>query len=305
MSTVSATNGLTHTLFVELTLKADDPDELAEAGYDWLTLGMSAALSEEHWAGPQGPGASLTIGREDPVARWHGLAIPRDSTIVVDHWNEELQERSAGAVVLPWLWAELRRRPNETTLRIGTAALKVKSDQDLATFVKLTWEVEEPLFSPVSGSWAADGILRTLWHVASQYRPVFGHISYGNMGGRTELERNLPRMVGNSFLNTPRWQEFIRGYSWWTIVPGELLGQVGGVTGLRDSGAFCEVIQLPSGAVWLRATERFSDYDDAAVKAVWSALRGVIISGTPRPARVYPGDPPNRMTVFTDVDVSN
>jgi hypothetical protein len=301
---VYAPTGVTHSLFVELTLTADDPDELAAAGYDWLTLGLVSALSEEPWTGTPQAGGGLTGGGQDPAARWEGLAVPKNSTVVVDHRNEALDQRSAGAEVLPWLLAEMRRRPDQTRLRVGTAEFIVDFEQGLDAFVKLAWEVDEPLFSRPVGPSPADGILRTLWYAGTRYRPVFGHVSYGNMGGRTELERNLPRMVGNSYLNTPRWHEFLRGYSWWTIVPRELLGRVGGVTALRASGAFHEILELPRGAVWLRASERFADYDNAAVKAVWSALRGAVIPGTPRPGTVYPGDPPNRMTVFPEGDAT-
>lgn len=287
-----------HRVYVELTLTADDPGALIAAAEDWLTLGVATVQSGQTWTGPPGVGDGFEESQQDVAARWRGLAIPKGSTVAVDHWNERLQERAAGVRALPWLLAELQRRPLQTTVRVGTAALTVNFEQDQPEFVKLAWEVGEPLFSRPTGPASAGGALRTLWYVATRYRPVFGHVSYGNMGGRTELERNLPRMVGNSFLNTPRWKEFLRGYSWWMIIPRELLGSVGGITALRESGAFHEAIELPSGAVWLLATPRFADYDDTAVKAVWSAVRSAVIPGDAAPAKVYPGDPPNRMTVF-------
>jgi hypothetical protein len=300
---VSQAAGSANGLYVELTLTADDPDELVAAGFDWLTLGLVAALSDERWMGPDS-GDSLAADGRAVMARWNGLAIPEGSTFDVDHFSERLQERRADGTALTWLLTELRRRPVQTTLRVGTAALGVAFWRDMDGFVKLIWEVDERLFSSPAGPSAADGILRTLWYLASRYRPVFGHVSYGNNGPRTELERNLPRMVGNPFLTTPRWQEFLRGYSWWTIVPGELLERVGGIAGLRESGAFLEVLEIPGGGAWLRATERFADYDEGAVRAVWLALRDAVIPGTPKPETVYPDSPPNRLTVFEAADSS-
>jgi hypothetical protein len=226
---------------------------------------------------------------------WAGVALPEGSAVVVDRRGASLVRKPADSSVLPWLSAELRRQPAQTLLHMGSDTLTVDFDPDISAFVKLTWEVEEATFSKPG---VADAILCALWSVASTYQPVFGHLSYANMGGRTELERNLPRMQGNSYLNTPRWRGFLRGYSWWTVVPNELLPQFGGISALRESGGFHEILELPGGAVWLLATQRFADYDRAAVEAVWSALWPALIPGTPRPATVYPGDPPNRMTLF-------
>lgn len=257
---MNASIGAAHRLYVELTLTAEDPAELAAAGYDWLTFGLVEALSEEPWTGTPSAGEGRARQGRDPVARWQALDVPKGSALVVDQRDERLQERAATAAALPWLRAEVLRRPRKTTLRVGpSCALSVSFEQDRDDFVNLGWEVEEQLFSSPSGPLTADSALRTLWYAASRHHPVFGHVSYGNMGGRTELERNLPRMVGNPYLNIPRWREFLRGYSWWMVVPGELLGRVGGTAALRGSDAFHEVLELPGGEVWLRATARFVD----------------------------------------------
>lgn len=293
---MSAPTDASYRLYVELTLTSENPDVLSAAGYDWLTLGPVAALSQEPWTGSPGTEDGLRSARQDAGDPWAGIALPEGSAVVVDRRGASLDRRPADSSVLPWLSAELRRQPAQTLLHMGSDTLTVDFDPDLGALVKLTWEVEEAAFSKPG---VADAILRTLWSVAGAYQPVFGHLSYGNMGGRTELERNLPRMQGNSYLNAPRWREFLRGYSWWTVVPNELLPQLGGISALRESGGFHEVFELPGGAVWLLATRRFADYDRAAIEAVWSALRPALIPGTPRPAAVYPGDPPNRMTRFS------
>jgi hypothetical protein len=287
-------------LYTELTLTSDDPEELVSAGYDWLTLGLTTALASEPWLNiPQ----SISTGVQQLNQlnqRWDNMAIPCESVLVVDCWGEVSQKRPATAESLPWLLKQLSRRPMRVLLWIGSNMLNVDFEPDHDKFVKISWEVSEAKFSGSTVTPpAADAVMQTLWYMANAYLPVFGHVSYGNMGGRTELERNLPRPLANPYVNTPRWREFLRGYSWWNVVPNELLQLVGGASALRESGAFCEVLELSRGtATWLRATENFDTYRDKEVADVWLALRDIVIPGEPRPSAVYPGDPPNRMTVF-------
>ncbi|MBM2620354.1 hypothetical protein JIG36_33070 [Actinoplanes sp. LDG1-06] len=76
----------------------------------------------------------------------------------------------------------------------------------------------------------------------------------------------------------------LRGYAWLTVVPSSLVPQVGGAAGLRSSGAFWAVEELPGGAVLLRATEHFGDYRDAEAARVLDVLRPVLPSDTPASA---------------------
>ena len=71
-----------------------------------------------------------------------------------------------------------------------------------------------------------------------------------------------------------------RGYSWATLVPAELVGELGGIGALRASGAFHEVDELGYGAAWLQATAELGDYDEAAARRVFEVLAPVLIGGT-------------------------
>jgi hypothetical protein len=70
-----------------------------------------------------------------------------------------------------------------------------------------------------------------------------------------------------------------RGYSWATLVPPELVGELGGIGALRASGAFHEVDELGYGAAWLQATAELGDYDEAAARRVFDVLAPVLIGG--------------------------
>lgn len=59
------------------------------------------------------------------------------------------------------------------------------------------------------------------------------------------------------------------------------LGALGGEDGLRDSGAFVEVVRLRNGGFWLRATPTFEDYDMAAAEKVFRVLAPRLLPGQP------------------------
>lgn len=65
------------------------------------------------------------------------------------------------------------------------------------------------------------------------------------------------------------------------MVPKELVAAVGGAAGLRASGAFAEVAELPSGALWLRATEHYGEYGSENAEAIVRALAPILPPGVP------------------------
>lgn len=71
-------------------------------------------------------------------------------------------------------------------------------------------------------------------------------------------------------------RETLRGYGWLTFVPESLLHRVGGLDGLRGSGAFAAVTEMPHGGVLLRATENFRDFGDVEATPIFQQLRGIL-----------------------------
>jgi hypothetical protein len=72
----------------------------------------------------------------------------------------------------------------------------------------------------------------------------------------------------------------LRGYSWATLLPPELVGELGGIGALRASDAFHGVDELGYGAAWLQSTAEFGDYDEAASRRMFEVLAPVLIDGT-------------------------
>jgi hypothetical protein len=99
-----------------------------------------------------------------------------------------------------------------------------------------------------------------------------GEVSYVTAVNQAALEAATSRY---SWQTIPRSTEELRSYSWVTVVNPELAGILG-VERLRGSGAFVEVDVLRSGAVWLRATTDWNNYDLPAAERVFEALSPVL-----------------------------
>lgn len=129
-----------------------------------------------------------------------------------------------------------------------------------------------------------------LYDVAAANDPTYGEISLQVAGlpSGSLLERSLGHLghqaKHRNWRVHPRDQ--LKGYSWVTVVPGDLVERLGGVAALRATGAFHVVEALPAGGAWLKATERLADYDLAAAGRVFDALRPVLIKGRPAGASV-------------------
>lgn len=98
-------------------------------------------------------------------------------------------------------------------------------------------------------------------------------------GTYTHLEWALHRDHSDGMSEARTW---LRGYSWITVMPREIVQRLDGPDALRESGAFAYVEELPHGGLWLRATEKIEDYDAAAVRKVFGAVAPVLPPGRPQ-----------------------
>jgi hypothetical protein len=140
---------------------------------------------------------------------------------------------------------------------------------------------------------------------ADRMNPGYGHIGLYHDGGRTALEST--RAPGKTVPLAARYREYavnecrryLRGYSWVTIVPHELLPVLGGADRLAGSGAFSQVRELAAGGVWLQATEDYREFDEAALTRVFEAVAPALRPGLPRDLDQYlhPGENPYRVVL--------
>lgn len=116
---------------------------------------------------------------------------------------------------------------------------------------------------------------------------TYGEISFDNASHidfSTSFEHNLDLYPWQTVAASKR---TLRGYGWLTVVPPGVGSALGGVEGLRASGAFAQVDQLSNGTYWLLATRRFEHYDMPHAERVQQVLAPALPAGRPRPDRPY------------------
>jgi hypothetical protein len=128
-------------------------------------------------------------------------------------------------------------------------------------------------------------LLDLLRGAAERSNPVHGEVYWGQKPTRGLYEE----ATGSSpFDSLPRARRALRGYAWLTILPEEIGMRLGGVDGLRASGAFVEVLHLGAGGYWCRATEAPETYDSAAAERVFDVVAAALPPGRPNMWRVIP-----------------
>ncbi|MCL7455879.1 hypothetical protein ABT235_27560 [Micromonospora echinofusca] len=115
--------------------------------------------------------------------------------------------------------------------------------------------------------------LSFLREMAEKVNPSYGGISFLDTVFSSPLEAQLHLRSRDT---VPISRSRLRGYGWITILPEEVGVRLGGVAGLRASGAFAEVAALENGGFWLRATEDLDNYRAQQAELVRSALAVVL-----------------------------
>lgn len=209
--------------------------------------------------------------------------------IEVARWPAPLPEKQElSEAGLAWLRAELERElPTKVYVEAGQGLMAaIVTHRDSPGWVQLSAYPPDGLFADpeVQRRW-----VDALFTYADRANPGYGQIDY-HRSGDTALEARTRRVPGRPLLGECR--QWLRGYSWLTIVPQELAGNLGGAEGLRETGAFAEVKQLASGGLWLRATDAFDGWTREAAHAVFDALAPVLRPGAPIDMPTSLGEPP-------------
>ncbi|MFD7689646.1 hypothetical protein [Streptomyces sp. NPDC059781] len=305
---------VSHGLFVELTVYAEEPGNLKDAAFGWLTSGIReydqksniSALPGSVKVSAKGFSRVIdTVPRKNRKGFWGRIQVSPQGTFDV-LYNPYTTD------AISWLERQLSEQPESAGVKIGRftengdvgnsdISFTVVFEEELPDYVKLGFHVDTAaLVAPGTTVAEHERLLAAVRWACDRYRVVFGHVSYRRSGGATELESQLRGRPSDPVSNTPQWRALLRGYSWLMVVPSEIAELLGGTETLRETGAFSAVSVLPNDALLLQATPTFQQYSSEAVQAVYRVVRDVLVHGDFRGPSPVPGQPPTNMVVLND-----
>jgi hypothetical protein len=303
-------------LQLDVDRSAGDFDEIA---YRWLDE-MSRAVVPDHRTEIADLPARVAKANEPygPLGEPNALFGIVKTTRGLSSGRLKSAQRNASTAGMRWLRQELADLPDSAWLWFGRlderghrsgslANLQVDRMEESAEWLRLSAYIPELTFiDPIDGAEQQQRYLDAARSLADHWNPGFGQAAYALHYGSTAYEaclRNIDNPVPQEWwdarytLNHCR--EFLRGYSWLTVVPQELAARLGGPSGLAATGAFAEVRPLSKGGVWLLATHDYRDFDDAALRSIFNVVAPIL-----RPGRLtnwprHPNEPPLRV-IFED-----
>ncbi|WP_405095283.1 hypothetical protein [Micromonospora sp. NBC_01412] len=166
----------------------------------------------------------------------------------------KIRERTCSDTGFGWLKKELVDLPDMVSLQIGTfderghrarrqLILSARTHPASPGWVRLSLLDSDERLDGSDGSLVVQRAWLDVLHTyASTWDSGFGHISYSYGLGATALEDCLPPSAYPPQQREPEHtvnecRRYLRGYSWLTIVPKELVGGLGGKEALRATGA--------------------------------------------------------------------
>ncbi|GIE84072.1 hypothetical protein [Actinoplanes regularis] len=307
-----------HSLDIQLNVDGS-AERLAQLAYHWIDhlLTEVAGDARAQLAGlPALPSAAMkalgvgdlfglvTVTRPNPAG---GMAREKTRTLSVKglQWlRSELADTPPN-----WVRLETGRIDEFGGLVGGDFSASIQTYDESPGWMQLQAAVRASRFTdPAQGSQAQRRWLDAVRAYAEHANPGFGQVGYHYYAGKTVLEQHTDHRVAGLRRVEPRYaigscRDWLRGYSWLTLVPGDLTEKVGGSGGLGATGAFVEVAQLGDGGMWLLATNDFRDYLPEKAAEVFHALAPILPPGMPVQAAPSLVAPP-ALLVYEDPSVS-
>jgi hypothetical protein len=297
----------------ELDGRVESPGEVGRYARRWFDIaaqGVAAALLDDLRAGP--PQSRKVFGSGASPEPWGEPGGLFASLLRFDRlWGEPRSKRVwseraftqflSGLADLP-VAAEMRifeldgrGKPSWNTLTVS--AQRVSED---GRWFRLRCDLlcTDPRPQTRVAKLGGQDVYDLVRAAAAEIPATFGCVTDdGGAGGETALESALNAPWDDGIMRS---RQVLRGYPWVTICAPEIAERLGGLDALRGSGAFGEVTALPTGSVWLQATERLEDYQGEAVERVFRTVAPVLPAGEPKP---YVGEYLGRM-VYQDASTA-
>lgn len=175
--------------------------------------------------------------------------------------------------------------PVETISYLG------ETDDDQALAARVSWSNDRHMCFGGSVSVSIESIHDDVARLVSfvvdfldDVDPAFGCVAtHFNARIGTELDLALRRRDRESIKES---REFLRGYSWLTVVPKELVARLGGIAALREA-PLAAVYPLSAGGVVLQASSIPAEYGDVAMRGLFRTVAPVLPPGKPKPVFGY------------------
>jgi hypothetical protein len=289
--------GLLERMHAELAAEVESPEAFAELARGWFTGCMDEVF---------GP-LSLRL-REDPVTKASVRALDVEGRIEQAGPDQVLGElltyrKQSGVTPTEVLYSQLAwdrflnsLSKNPSGLEVSIVPLNGEGFRLYQAWcsIEARWDRLSPgwarfSFSAGAGpltNWPESRDIQASWAGFVRRQAALMSACAGSMtddvwpGGDTALQRTTNSVPSNLLLKISQSREVLLGYSWVTVVAAELAARLGGVAAMSASGAFCEVEEMPGGALWLRATPAINDFTGDRVRRVFEALAPVLITGT-------------------------
>lgn len=263
----------------QVDVKMEDDAFYFEVVCEWL-LGATPSILPGLWRQLE---AALPLEEPTPFAEHSNHGAPSSLyaylTIYSRPWDGPAS-RIYGPAGLEWFkeQLEVEARPLRAVLGIevfdshGRSDLGwhwnvwVESDENLPAWVRLGIECmpnsvdTDPHTPDVSRRWGE--FVRSS---IQELNPSFGYV------GERVTSLDVARGEYNHSEIVKRC-DILRGSSWVTILPSQMVERFGGVGYLRDTGMFFNVEQVPSGAAMLQVTEGLAEFDQTSAARVAKIL---------------------------------
>jgi hypothetical protein len=281
-----------HRLQVQVLSQYGTVDEYVEWSRAWIQTCVDSPLIADLLAAVNDAPAPNRATRARDYLGPVGEPGMAEGTVYISFDDSSERFRPFNKRNMSYLQTQLAKVPQNVNLRmsrldengnLANGNLMIKVERPL----KNEWATFELLISRIGFSWLPDmDIALEMRRLAVQQAALtnasFAAVADDFANTKTALEYSAKLAMIEKTI--PRSRERLRGYSWLTICPPGIAVRLGGAEGLRASGAFFDVEEISTGAVVLQATERFDDYREPQVIAVFEALAPVLIPGiTMRP----------------------
>lgn len=280
-------------LHAELDIRTpEDPEVLARIAREWIEAGVQGLAGDQVQALLAAPALTTrSMARHqgafgDPGTPWGSLVVGPDDRkrqASLHAWTPQtwVQFLAAAETNPRRMEVELSRL-DEHGSPGGGDLVRVAVQRDYPGYQGWTRLIafrtprpaDDTAWEQAAQAWASFLAEQAL---ALEVPPVAGFVA-DDMGAdsRTPFELAVD-LVGEEVLGT----DLLRQYSWLTLVGSGALQRLGGVTPLRESGAFTSVTPLPAGGALLRATQRLLDYTEPVYRRVFETLAPALPPGEP------------------------